>query len=166
MMITELLYCNLVRQKMPFVCEHIGLWGQVSDLIAINRGHYSFEYEIKTSYSNFKTDFKKVKHDEMRKRSPKDCANYFYFACPAGVIPKSEVPLQYGLIYLFGETYKSSPYVSIEREASELHRHTLTNKQLFSAMAALSRRRIFPNQFDTHFSKQSRFSRNWGGING
>tara|TARA_R110002020_G_scaffold213427_1_gene420219 strand:+ start:20144 stop:20569 length:426 start_codon:yes stop_codon:yes gene_type:complete len=72
-----------------------------SDLVRVNSDGRVWEYEIKTSYSDFKADFKKVrKHISLK--AGETGVNYFYYLCPYGVIPLCDVAAPYGLIYIKG----------------------------------------------------------------
>ena len=70
-----------------------------SDFFCISASGYAVEVEIKISYSDFKADFKKLqKH--LILCGDKKCLtpNKFYYACPKGLIPLSEIPVYAGLI--------------------------------------------------------------------
>lgn len=77
------------------------------DLMKVTKNGVVYEYEIKTSKSDFKNDFKKsrysykqgsrvTKHELIKEG--KRC-NRFYFVCPEGLILSTEVPKDFGLIY-------------------------------------------------------------------
>ena len=87
-----------------------------ADFLSVNGSRFITEYEIKTSRSDFKADFKKeFKHKMMKGegerkwydsklkkwlKSTKPFVNYFYYVVPEGLIKPEEVPAYAGLIYV------------------------------------------------------------------
>ena len=73
------------------------------DLFRLLPSGYIYEYEIKTSKSDFKKDF--IKSDYQGIKNKHDLiesgklANRFYFVCPTDLIQIHEVPDYAGLIY-------------------------------------------------------------------
>lgn len=93
-----------------------------ADILSITQSDYIYEYEIKTSASDFKADFKnkRYKHrilaGDFRQHyysSPGcPCAipRKFFFVCPEGLLDISDVPPYAGLIYIIEREY----YVQIK----------------------------------------------------
>lgn len=67
------------------------------DIASIKDKHF-YDVETKVSRGDFKRDFGKRKHRMIeRGRYP---ANYFFFACPAGLIEPQELPKYAGLLWV------------------------------------------------------------------
>ena len=117
----------LIRQaiyyKHPLVAKNIYLYeGWECDLISVTYSDIITEYEIKRSRADYLADFqKKDKHFSTKNGYG---ANYFYYACPIGLIKKSEVPEYAGLIYCNGK----GSYVS--KKAPILHNEKMSYNQL------------------------------------
>lgn len=85
---------------------YIGRWE--CDVLKISRSGHLYEYEVKTSRSDFKNDFNKAKlhwgtsevvetkFDNLRSGKR---VNRFYYVVPHGLVSKEEVPAGFGLIY-------------------------------------------------------------------
>lgn len=93
-----------------------------SDLLTVSYNDRTTEYEIKRSRADFFADFKK--EEKHYKTSNGWGANYFYFACPEGLIKANEVPEYAGLIYANSRT----SYV--KKKAPQLHNDLMSFKQL------------------------------------
>lgn len=81
-----------------------------ADILSITQAGYIYEYEIKTSISDFKADFKnkRYKHmllDEKRKISYGNIPRKFYFVCPEGLLDVNDIPPYAGLIYVYVGEY-------------------------------------------------------------
>ena len=102
-------YMSSNTQSIPSVGE--------ADFVSVNKNNFVTEFEIKTSRSDYKADFKKTgKHDlmkgvgrrsdyfdrDLRKTvwSNKPFVNYFYYVVPKDLINIDEVPEYAGLIYV------------------------------------------------------------------
>lgn len=79
------------------------------DVISVSKSDFIYEYEIKTSRSDFKRDFIKEKHQHILNenftalRAGEQLylvCNYFHFVVPKDLITEDEVPVYAGLIYL------------------------------------------------------------------
>lgn len=107
-----------------------------SDFFCINRDGWAFEFEVKTSRSDFKADMKKPKHeifktgyytqthrsngvDVSKQIEKKFIPNRFYYAVPCGLISKDEIPEYAGLITIDNLSLK------IVRRAPFIHRRKL-----------------------------------------
>lgn len=92
------------------------------DVLSVNYNDQTTEYEIKKSRNDFKADFnKKEKHFQT---SNGYGANYFYYACPFGLIHKNELPEYSGLIYC------NMKGALIVKKAPILHNNKITFNQL------------------------------------
>lgn len=91
---------------------YVGKWEM--DVFKLSKAGYVTEYEVKVSVSDFRNDFKKQTDKQLAKmyeaaghafdsKRKHDClegrCNQFYFVVPAGLVDKSEVPDNCGLIY-------------------------------------------------------------------
>lgn len=113
--------------------------GEESDFLSFTKTGYTNEVEVKISRSDFKADFKKAKHEQMKQRNDVT-ANRFYFAVPDGLIKPEEVPEYAGLIYIGGN------YIlpTIIKNAPLLHKnkHSLMgawNKAYYTYEASLKK---------------------------
>jgi hypothetical protein len=141
-----------IRQHECIVPNVFAAYSWESDVLSITRAGYVHEYEIKVSLADFKKDAGKTEKHEILKtgsRPTSDCEqrfidksipikwcnydpatnrvignrpNYFWYACPQGIIPLDDVPAHAGLIYLAGSSY------SIVKDAPLLHREKVTDK--------------------------------------
>jgi hypothetical protein len=68
---------------------------------------FTCEIEIKMSRSDYFADFKKPKHKVIGSYSSAVAPNFFYFACPDGLILPMDLPPYAGLIYFDTETRKA-----------------------------------------------------------
>lgn len=99
--------------------ENAFIFSWECDFFCTNRDHYSFEFEVKISRSDFKNDLKKKKHEYLNSGIHPLKAylpNRFYYAVPKGLVSVSEVPSYAGLIYVDG-------FVSIEKRAPFIHKN-------------------------------------------
>lgn len=76
-----------------------------SDVLAINKtNHYVYEYEVKTSRTDFKADFKKeAKHSNFNEcyLNSINCnklPNFFYYVTPVSLLTIEDIPSYAGLI--------------------------------------------------------------------
>lgn len=96
--------------------------GWECDVLSVSYSDQITEYEVKKSRSDFKADFNKK--DKHFSTSNGYGANYFYFACPIGLIKHDEIPEYAGLIYCNNK----GSYIA--KKAPILHNNTLTFSQL------------------------------------
>lgn len=98
------------------------------DLLRFKESGTVYEYEIKTSKSDYLADFKKSWYKENKHQSLKDgklLPNYFFFVLPEGMVSKSEIPDHCGLLEYsyrppsdFGKGYIS---IKLTKNAKRLH---------------------------------------------
>ena len=96
--------------------------GWECDVMSVNRWDQTTEYEVKRTRSDFIADFNKK--DKHFSTSNGYGCNYFYYACPEGLIKKYDLPEYAGLIYC---NNKGSRLV---KQAPILHNNKLTFDQL------------------------------------
>ena len=84
-----------------YIIENIFVFDSEMDLFVQKPNDYIVEYKVKCSIEDFKKDFKKDKHDLMRKcYFENKIPNKFYFVCPDNLIPLEMIPSYAGLIYI------------------------------------------------------------------
>jgi hypothetical protein len=133
------------------VSTHFSGYGlQECDVISISKSDYIYEYEVKISRSDFKNDFKKLKHKNMVLRNAVfevkktgeinyNIPNYFSFVVPKDLIKLEEIPEYAGLIYLSDdnmsfEIIKKAPLLHNTKATTQFIRklsHNLTCKLIF-----------------------------------
>lgn len=96
--------------------------GWECDVLSVDRSDLVIEYEVKRSRADFFADFKKK--DKHFSTSNGYGANYFFYACPMGLIKADELPEYAGLIYC------STKGSRIVKRAPMLHGEKLTYSQL------------------------------------
>jgi hypothetical protein len=89
------------------ICENVKyLFGTSTemDVISVGKSGYLFEYEVKISRSDFKTDKRKGKYRWYGQHGepciPNWTPNYLYFVVPENLVSLDEVPLFAGLYYI------------------------------------------------------------------
>lgn len=115
--------------------------GWESDCLYITQNMIAYEVEIKVSRSDFKRDFKKQKKHFALSRATKmhinNIPNYFYYACPDGLIKKEEVPEYAGLIYVYENTgmsfIKAAP--KLHGEKFQPMKYDLLNKFYYNMVS-------------------------------
>lgn len=121
--IQTILFRNLVEKGHAFIAPNCKALGYEADLLSVLASGHCYEYEIKISRADFFADaFKRYKHacyssvGNMRAESQARCAPArFYYVVPARLIEPTEVPIQYGLMYVEGVDVK------IVKQAPWLH---------------------------------------------
>jgi len=81
-----------------------------ADILSITQSDYIYEYEIKTSSTDFCADFtnKRYKHmllEGKLKPSYHNIPRKFFFVCPDGLIDISRIPQYAGLVYVCVSEY-------------------------------------------------------------
>ena len=128
------------------------------DIAKLTSTDYIYEYELKSSRSDFLKETKNfdnnidtrkyMKHKFMkmvyeskkiktRSKKTNKVANKYYFVCPKGLIKLDEILPYQGLIYFDGVDFETI------REASFLHKDKVDNKTIFRMLKTLSERDIF-----------------------
>lgn len=155
--ITRILSTHLFELKHTPICANFQTLNlQECDVISVSPSGYLFEFEIKTSVSDFKADFKKtVKHDRLNNGDgvfypPKNklgeqrteflLCSYFWYVCPACLIREDMVPEYAGLIWIHYdgriEYRKPCPQIhAVKADTRILLKiaHNLTQKHLFGS---------------------------------
>ncbi len=94
-------------------------------MIAATKAGLLIEYEIKISRSDFRADFKKIRHRILDARKIGEQyrgAAYFYYVVPRDLVRIDEVPPHAGLIYC-------APLFQIVKPAPRLHSNKITDGQ-------------------------------------
>jgi hypothetical protein len=81
-------------------CENIGHFVGEHDVLSILKSGLIAEYEVKVSRSDFIADAKKDKWKHHELEIFDNLPNYFYYACPIGLISTEEIPNYSGLVYV------------------------------------------------------------------
>ena len=107
-----------------FNCKNIYLYDSFeADVVSVDRHDRVHEVEIKMSRSDFLADFKK--EGKHHKTSNGYMANFFYFACPAGLVDKEDIPEYAGLIWVDDRLR-----AWIRKPAPELHTNGISTEHL------------------------------------
>lgn len=121
-----------------FSCNTNALWHE-ADFVAVNKSMYVTECEIKISRSDFKADFKKEdKHRGFIEKT--STVNYFYYACPEGLIKVEEVPEYAGLIYITEGQWSSGVprYTAwIQKKAPLMHKNKISDSKLIALLRSV-----------------------------
>ena len=130
------------------------------DVFRLTPSGFVTEYEIKTSRSDFKNDFKKsrtvsfskklddntevFKHEEIEKGSYK--SNRFFFIVPEGLVKPEEVPNNCGLIYY--KKYEGTTFgrFTTVKPAKMIHRNKFEESGFKDLCKSLSWREMFIRQ--------------------
>jgi hypothetical protein len=112
-----------------------------SDFFAIaKQTGYVIEVEVKVSKQDFKADFNKThrfndtkKHDLLIDKNKFHKPHKFAFACPEGLISTSEIPKEYGLMYVIEEPRDRYIYrkLKVIQQPKFLHKQNLFKENWF-----------------------------------
>lgn len=108
--IIKFLSNSIDDRKYPYQLSNVFIYGWESDYWFMTEHGETREIEIKISRSDYFADAKKEKHQRD------DGANYFYYACPKGLIRPDEVDSRYGLMYV-----SDTGYVEIVKKPKRLN---------------------------------------------
>ena len=140
-------YCWIHSQRIRL--PNSSVFGWESDMVGVTKARISHEYEIKLSFSDFRADRKKKRHDHIErfvkgereiveriawgeyKQEIYPPANYFWYVVSAEIAKKAkpELPLYAGLIVV-------SDRLEISKAAPKLHRERLTDKQVWQILGS------------------------------
>jgi hypothetical protein len=127
---------------------------QEADVFLINKNNQLVtEIEVKISLSDFKADFKKTfKHHKFQNyNDTHTCPSFFYYGCPAGLIPLSDIPTYAGLIYV-----NEDGSIDYQKKAPKIHKKAIEPKTLLAVLENLTAHRIFGCQWMTHQNRLSK----------
>ena len=130
---------EFMRRSNHYVFPNTYIGHYECDILEITKAGYAYEYEVKTSRSDFKSDANKIwksryhntiisiKSDLIKQGKR---VNHFYYVCPANLIRVNEIPEYAGLIYV--KTYEHSACVDyrIIKNAPKLSKEKLGGKLL------------------------------------
>lgn len=87
-----------------YLFNNLYIYKWESDYLAITSSLYSYEIEVKISIEDYRNDFKKKEKHRILYNSfngsETSCPNYFYYACPVGLIHPDNVPPYAGLLHI------------------------------------------------------------------
>jgi len=116
-----------LKKKYPIVITELNHGGsEQADALAFNSGE-SCMVEVKISRSDFLADAKKW----FRLYSDKGVGTYRYYLCPEGLIQTTDLPLNYGLLWVVGQR------IRVMRKAEALFKESRTE---ISILVSLIRR--------------------------
>ena len=133
-----------------------------SDVVKITRSGYIYEFEIKTSRSDFFNDFKKAgtvtkKHDKLK--SGESHANYFTFVYPKGLVKESEVPIYCGILEYNESSYSKFDWVRFPKRLNTVSYYS-NSMNILKLIHTITARhiayRIKINQYRTNEKNQAR----------
>ena len=158
--IAKILMHSLYSKSRGIFCtSYQGMGFAECDVLRITDSNIVYEYEIKTSRSDFKADLKKeYKHNRLSGRIDKDAdyikwsghpgrPNHFYYVCIKDLIKESEIPQYAGLIYVEDKDIK------VIKKAPKLHSFKATDKLIRKVCDLLSVRTIFGSSYVNYISK-------------
>jgi hypothetical protein len=105
-----------------------------ADTIGITKAGYLYEYEIKTTYSDFLNDFKKRKHHALKRGERVGSPNYFIFVAPMNAVPLC-LPDYAGLIEI--SQNGSRLFVEEIKRPKMIHRNKLTPKDKIAMLRVI-----------------------------
>jgi hypothetical protein len=120
------------------------VFGWESDFFCVaTASKYVYEIEVKVSKSDFKADFQKIifnqeppysrnikKHDFILDKDSIFKPHKFFFACPEGLIQPSDIPKEYGLIWVV-EKRKNYYEAFVKQNPKFLHKTNLFENKKF-----------------------------------
>lgn len=140
---------EILKGNLP--CENLSnvFYSSEADVVSILKSGYVSEYEVKISRSDFKADSKKAKWKFYDAKVETGIPNYFYYACPKGLINKDEIQDFAGLIYVHEN------YCEVIKKAKIIHRykHNL-QKMLTKFCRVKSERKYLGSCLLTYRNKQ------------
>lgn len=119
------------------------------DILELTKAGYLYEYEIKTSKSDFKNDAKKKswhgsKYDLIKAGNR---TNYFYYIVPEGLLNADDIPEFAGLIWVrlgqFGTSFKGNiniedrMYFDYKKAAPKLSKEKAGEKLILKLMESM-----------------------------
>ena len=141
---------NLYEKSRSIFCTNFqGMGFSECDVLRITESNIVYEYEIKTSRSDFKADFKKTyKHKRLSNPTYKierylkwkqhpSLPNYFTYVTPKNMVKISEIPSYAGLIYV------DENEIEVIKKAPKLHSFKATEGLIRTVCNTLSTRIIY-----------------------
>ena len=141
---------SLYEKSISIFCTNFQAMGfSECDVLRITPSNIVYEYEIKTSRSDFKADFKKkYKHSRLSNTISKNneyikwsghpgIPNYFTYVTPKNMVKISEIPSYAGLIYV------DENEIEVIKKAPKLHSFKATEGLIRTVCNTLSTRIIY-----------------------
>ena len=118
--ICQMIRAYLDRNKFPYQCANAFYNGYEADYWALDYNGMVREFEIKITRQDFLKDKEKGKHKDyfQGKKAP----NYFFYVCPHGMILPSEIPTNYGLLWI-----RNNNYLELIKKPKKLHEKYFTD---------------------------------------
>ena len=141
---------SLYEKSSSIFCTNFQAMGfSECDVLRITPSNIVYEYEIKTSRSDFKADFKKkYKHNRLSNTINKNneyikwsghpsLPNHFIYVVPKDMVKPTEIPEYAGLIYVEGDN------IEIIKKAPKLHNFKANETLIRTVCSLLSTRTLF-----------------------
>lgn len=128
---------HLILSGHESVCENIAAGFNEMDVCSITKNGMLYEIEVKVSRSDFHADKKKEKWRWLALK-PENGPNYFYYACPEGMIKEAEVPAFAGLLYV-----DATGAVTVMKRPRRLHPSPRQRERILHAMTRLHAQRLY-----------------------
>lgn len=127
-------------QAKIFPNTYIGNWE--CDIVELTKSGYLYEYEVKISRADFKSDAKKetkfyskANHKKYEVLQSGQRVNYFYYVVPSHLISVDEVPEFAGLIYV--DTTYVNPYFKVIKQAPKLSKEKITPDKMLKLLDSI-----------------------------
>ena len=141
---------SLYEKSNSIFCTNFqGMGFSECDVLRITESNIVYEYEIKTSRSDFKADYKKTyKHKRLSNPTYKierylkwkqhpSLPNHFIYVVPKDMVKPTEIPEYAGLIYVEGDN------IEIIKKAPKLHNFKANETLIRTVCSLLSTRTLF-----------------------
>jgi hypothetical protein len=93
-----------------------------ADVLVVRNSGVTVEYEVKTSRSDFRADFRKEQKHRQMAAGHKGGPQYFFYACEPGIIEAADVPAYAGLVHLVQHGRRHETEVRVVKPAPRLHK--------------------------------------------
>ncbi len=137
--------------KQAMVIENVSFskYAGEFDIAVITSSGLLHEIEVKISRSDFAADKKKDKwHNYFPNPNPTKCPNFFYYACPNGMIKLEEIPSWAGLFYF------ENGNCWIEKRAKRLHKENASEDVMKKMLRLYSQRHFLGGACMTVLNKR------------
>jgi hypothetical protein len=100
------------------------------DFFCVNKEGYAYEFEVKISLADFRSDFQKYKHLLFKKIDKKGVLipNRFYYVVPDGMVAPADIPKYAGLIYIVNTHAKVIKRAPLLHKVKRDYRRILCDK--------------------------------------
>lgn len=129
--------CKQEVLKGNIPCENISHFIGEHDVLSILKSGLIAEYEVKISRSDFLVDAKKDKWRHHELGIVENVPNYFYYACPEGLISVHEIPEYSGLVYA------SKEGIEVIKRPKKIHSYRHKQERLLKKMCRIKSERKY-----------------------